>query len=116
MGHTETVLPTPPTPDDPGRLPAPWWVPDDGVLHALEQELRRELPPDHPLYGARVRAAARCEACDDVLFRVTDRSFRWAVVHLTWSGRQEQSPWPRTTPLADLEGPQRFLHDGTSDA
>ncbi|WP_050507484.1 MULTISPECIES: hypothetical protein [Streptomyces] len=116
MGHTETVLPTPPTPDDPGWLPAPWWVPDDGVLHGLERELHRELPPDHPLYGARVRAAARCEACDDVLFRVTDRSFRWAVVHLTWSGRQEQSPWPRTTPLADLEGPQHFLHDGTSDA
>ncbi|WP_150241939.1 hypothetical protein [Streptomyces albofaciens] len=110
--------PTLPTPDDPGRLPAPWWVPDGGALHGLERELHRELPPDHALYGARVRAAARCETCDDDLFRVTDRSFRWAVVHLTWSGRQEQPPWPRTTPLADLEGPltHHLLHDDTSDS
>ncbi|MFD7667461.1 hypothetical protein [Streptomyces sp. NPDC059788] len=106
-----------PTLEDPGRLPAPWWVPDGG-LHSLERELHRELPPDHPLYGARVRAAARCEACDDVLFHVTDRALPWAVVHLTWSGRQEQLPWPRTAPLAHLNDllTQHAPHDDTTDS
>ncbi|MFK8845185.1 hypothetical protein [Streptomyces sp. Ac-502] len=106
-----------PSPDDPGLLPAPWWVPDGG-LHGLERELHRELPPGHPLYGLRVRAVARCEACDDVLFAVIDRPFRWSVVHLTWSGRQEQPPWPRTTPLVHLNDllTQHSPHDGTSDS
>ncbi|MEU6966064.1 hypothetical protein [Streptomyces chrestomyceticus] len=112
--HRGTALPTP---DDPGRLPSPWWVPDNG-LHSLEQELHRELPPEHLLYGARVHAAARCEACDVVLFRVTDRPLPWAVAHLTWSGRQEQYPWPRTTPLATLNDllAQHPSHDGAIDS
>ncbi|WP_159393932.1 hypothetical protein [Streptomyces sp. NRRL F-5755] len=106
-----------PTPDDPGRLPAPWWV-RDGGLHGLEWELQRELPADHPLYGARVRAAAQCEACDDVLFHVTGRSLPWVVVHLTWSGHQEQFPRPRTTPLAHLDDllTQHSPHDDISDS
>ncbi|MFH8349589.1 hypothetical protein [Streptomyces sp. NPDC018045] len=91
----------PPVPNDPGQIPAPWWGPD-GDLQGLERELHRELPPDHPLHGARARAAARCEACDDVLFSLTGQPFRWAVVHPTWSGHQEQLPWPRTSPLAHL--------------
>lgn len=88
-------------PDDPSLLPTPWWVPGGG-MHDFELELRRELHPGHPLHGAEVTAAARCEGCDDVLFRVTNRSFSWAVVHLTWTGREERAPWPMTTPLATL--------------
>jgi hypothetical protein len=86
---------------DPSLLPAPWWVPDGG-LWMQETELARELAPGHPLHGAGVCAAARCEGCDDVLFRVADRPFPWAVVHLTWTGHEEPAPWPRTTPLTDL--------------
>lgn len=90
-----------PTPNDPLELPAPWWVPEGG-MHVLEAELRRELARGHRLYGARVSAAARCEGCDDVLFSITDRPFPWAVVHLTWTGHEERSPRPVTTPLASL--------------
>ncbi|MCQ6252412.1 hypothetical protein HUF15_29665 [Streptomyces samsunensis] len=71
-------------------------------MHVLEAELRRELARGHRLYGARVSAAARCEGCDDVLFSITDRPFPWAVVHLTWTGHEERSPRPVTTPLASL--------------
>ncbi|GHJ31314.1 hypothetical protein [Streptomyces hygroscopicus] len=88
-------------PDDPSLLPAPWWVPDGG-MHDLEVELRRELSPGHPLHEAEVTAAARCEGCDDILFRVANRPFPWAVVHLTWKGRKERAPWPMTTPLTSL--------------
>ncbi|MGW6708590.1 hypothetical protein ACWGDE_27370 [Streptomyces sp. NPDC054956] len=89
------------TPENPSLLPAPWWVPDGG-MHAYEVELHRELSPGHPLYGAEVTAAARCEGCDDVLFGIANRRFPWAVVHLTWAGREERAPWPVTTPLASL--------------
>ncbi|MGP3770180.1 hypothetical protein ACTWJ8_05015 [Streptomyces sp. SDT5-1] len=89
------------TPEDPSLLTAPWWVPDGG-MHDLELELHRELSSGHLLYEAEVTAEARCEGCDDVLFRVANRPFRWAVVHLTWLGREERAPWPMTTPLADL--------------
>ncbi|MCX4986040.1 hypothetical protein [Streptomyces sp. NBC_00572] len=88
-------------PDDPSLLPAPWWVLDDG-MHDFEIELHRELPLGHPLHGVKASAVARCGGCDDVLFSVADRSFLWAVVHLTWTGREERAPWPMTTPLASL--------------
>ncbi|MGW5128431.1 hypothetical protein ACWEQ7_31205 [Streptomyces sp. NPDC004069] len=88
-------------PDDPSLLPAPWWVPDGG-MHSFELELHRELPQGHPLHGVKATAVARCEGCDDVLFSVPDRPFPWAVVHLTWTGREERAPWPMTTPLASL--------------
>ncbi|WP_405874018.1 hypothetical protein OHB11_35835 [Streptomyces zaomyceticus] len=88
-------------PDDPSLLPAPWWVPDGG-MHDFERELRRELSPEHPLHGVKATAVARCEGCDDVLFGVRDRPRPWAVVHLTWTGREERAPWPMTTQLASL--------------
>ncbi|GAA3621324.1 hypothetical protein ACG5V6_05585 [Streptomyces chitinivorans] len=85
--------------EDPGSLPEPWLVPSGSTLLRLEQELYAELGPGHPLYGCEVRAMARCEGCDDVLFQVTDRPYRWAVVHLTWSGHREPPSWPRTAAL-----------------
>ncbi|MGW8597982.1 hypothetical protein ACWGLB_03485 [Streptomyces sp. NPDC055893] len=88
-------------PDAPSLLPVPWWVPDAG-MHAFELELHRELPPGRPLLGVKATAVARCEGCDDVLFSVANQPFPWAVVHLTWAGREERVPWPMTTPLASL--------------
>ncbi|MGK5639196.1 hypothetical protein ACSNOK_12950 [Streptomyces sp. URMC 126] len=90
-------------PDVPSLLPAPWWVPEGG-MRAFERELRRELSPGHPLHGAEVVAVAVCEGCDDVLFEVANGPFPWAVVHLTWTGREERAPWPKTTPLAGPAG------------
>lgn len=56
---------------------AGWW----SVL--MEQELRRELVPSHPLYSRELKALAR----DDVLFTDGERFF---IVDLAWgrgSGR-----------------------------
>ncbi|MFD7460499.1 MULTISPECIES: hypothetical protein [unclassified Streptomyces] len=90
-------------PEDPSLLPAPWWVPDDGNgMHGFELELQRELSFGHPLHGAKATAVARCEGCDDVLFSVANRPYPRAVVHLTWTGREERAPWPMTTPFASL--------------
>ncbi|MZD10191.1 hypothetical protein GTW43_34695 [Streptomyces sp. SID5785] len=88
-----------PLPDDPAHLPPPWWTPHAGMPE-VERELQRELTPGHPLHGATVAAVARCGACDDVLFQVEGRPFAWALVHLTWTRREEHAPWPMTTPLS----------------
>ncbi|WP_200430237.1 hypothetical protein [Streptomyces sp. NE5-10] len=61
-------------------------------MHAFELELHRELPPGHPLHGVKATAVARCERCDDILFSVANQPFPWAVVHLTWTGREERAP------------------------
>jgi hypothetical protein len=63
----------------------------------LVLELNREVGPDHPLFGKTARALAVARDRDDVLFEISDLTApRYAVVHLTWSGKEEQSgkfPW-----------------------
>ena len=72
----------------------------DGV--ALE--LKRELAPDHPVYGKSVRALAVARDRDDVLFRIGATSpFQYAVIHLTWSHKTEPAPWPNTKVFDSLE-------------
>ena len=59
----------------------------------LDEELRREVCPEHPLYGIESLAVGRRYRRDDVLFRLGDG--RYAQVHLT--RRKETSPdWPST--------------------
>ncbi|AMV19331.1 hypothetical protein [Planctomyces sp. SH-PL14] len=75
---------------------APW----EAVTRApsnLEQELLREISPAHPLNGCRPLAIARRGDNDDVLFRLEGTAEPYAVVHLTWTGRPENSGvWPNT--------------------
>jgi hypothetical protein len=78
----------------------PWYsVADDAAQVAgMKRELRRELSPGHPLFQLPVRALARRQDCDNVLFTV-EVGIGWvAVVHLTWThSPPERPPWPRTT-------------------
>lgn len=73
---------------------SPWQALEKGASSGLafEEELQKELSPNHPLYGQIVVAIARHLGRDDVLFRVEAKLKRYAVVHLTWSGKHE--PWP----------------------
>lgn len=85
---------------------APWHdVADDGVGYAavLEQQLKREVAPGHPLHGIPVEAAGKAEASDDAVFRLLDGSGRVAMVHLTWSRPPETPPWPITGLYASAE-------------
>lgn len=64
----------------------------------LVAECQRELAHGHELYGRIQTAVARCSSCDDVVFRLgSDAGF--ALVHLTWSGREESPPWPQAVVL-----------------
>jgi hypothetical protein len=84
-----------------------WLIPWHPVVseddeRGLVAVLRRELGQAHVLYRESVRAIARRQDNDDVLFELTDG--RVAVVHLTWS--ESPSPFanfPWTTLYATIE-------------
>jgi hypothetical protein len=57
---------------------------------AFLQELQRELVGTHPLFGQPAQAVAVRIDCDDVIFKLADE--KYAVVHLTWSGKPENYP------------------------
>jgi hypothetical protein len=80
----------------------PWKAVEEQRRQALEQELHRELSPEHSLAGKTVRALAARMDQDDVLFEVLGDGY--AVVHLTWSGRRESSSqWPDMQLYSSLE-------------
>jgi hypothetical protein len=91
----------------------PWWDLRGGedqearMRQAVAEELGREAGGGHPLAGTEVAVVARCTACDDVVVKLPDE--RPAVVHLTWSGRVERSPWPRTAIFASAAEAQRGI-------
>ena len=79
----------------PFELLTPWVPIDSAVSAKFEDEYAEEIGKGHPLYGVPVKAIARRVDRDDVLFRLLRHLCDYAVVHLTWSGREESDPaWP----------------------
>jgi hypothetical protein len=74
-----------------------WHTVTPEVGDRLLAELQREIGPGHVLAGRSATVVRRCSSCDDVIFRIDNDAF--AVVHLTWSGREERQPWPMTVTL-----------------
>ena len=81
------------------------WVAVGSEQEALENELRRELSPDNVLSGFSFRVIGRRVDCDDVLVEVCEKeaNFKLALVHLTWRGKSEPSPWPITDVFASAK-------------
>jgi hypothetical protein len=77
-------------------LPEPWIevVRGSDLGGSLLGELSNEVEPGHELSGVTVEPIAKCGGCDDSIFQLGDGT--WALVHLTWSGRQETTPFPLT--------------------
>jgi hypothetical protein len=79
----------------PLQLGAPWEPIDPSMAAKFEDEYATEIGRGHPLYGVAVRAIGRRIDRDDVLFELLRHLCDYAVVHLTWSGREEPDPcWP----------------------
>ena len=57
----------------------------------LAQELEREVGPGHALHERHAVVVAEVAPQDEVLVEAGDVVF---LVHLTWSGRTEEAPWP----------------------
>lgn len=81
------------------ELPEPWYWTDID----LNAELASETSANHILYGKKVVTLARGNN-DDVLYKVLDSEFEFAVVHLTWStNKHEDGRWPTTKTYTDWE-------------
>jgi hypothetical protein len=88
----------------PLQLFAPWVPIDPADSERFEDEYAVEIGKVHPLYGVPVRAVARRVDCDDVLFELLRHLCEYAVVHLTWSGREESDPrWPSCQIYTDAD-------------
>lgn len=77
----------------------PWFlIADDQLRSLLEAELRKEVGPNHPLWGEVNRIVAKRDDQDDILVVFEDgENGKVAEVHLTWSGKAEASEKvPRT--------------------
>ena len=86
----------------------PWFYVGDRpeTCRSHEGELQAELAVGHPLFDYRQSAKliAKRGDCDDVLFRLGTDESKYAVVHLTWSGRTEQDiRWPTADFYAAFE-------------
>ena len=82
------------------RLLKPWKAVHDtpqvqGHAERLSNELQRELPSRHVLFGIKATAIAHRIDQDDVLFEL-EGQIPLAVVHLTWS-KESDPAWPSTT-------------------
>ncbi|MBP2655185.1 MAG: hypothetical protein H6Q73_2754 [Firmicutes bacterium] len=84
---------------DINKLNSDLWLALDNNKDFFKQELYRELCEEHILYGIQVKELARREDRDDVLFLLLDSSNRYAVVHLTWTGKEEKNSYFPATRL-----------------
>ncbi|MGF1725607.1 hypothetical protein [Photobacterium nomapromontoriensis] len=71
----------------------------DGHRSAIKSELLKELGKNHDLFGVELTVLAKRENCDDILVASGSSYF---IVHLTWSGRAETTPYPLTVKLLSL--------------
>jgi hypothetical protein len=84
------------------RLPRGWVAVSPEHASKLEAELRRELTRSHPLRGLDLRAIARRDGRDDVLFRAPGTDLTVYAVHLTWNVETDPT-WPHTIRYASLD-------------
>lgn len=68
----------------------------------FEEELHKELGKKHILYNKKVSIIGRRYDCDDFLFEIDNIDFKFAVVHLTFSGKEESESYPKTRVYKDL--------------
>lgn len=77
-----------------------WAALDDPALAALDEELRGEVAPGHPLYGADVILLARRTGHGDLLGYLPRALTPWVRVTLSGvyarHGVPETPPWPGT--------------------
>jgi hypothetical protein len=72
----------------------------------------KEINKDHILYGIDLKEIAIRKDKDDCLFELLDGSGRYALVHLTWSKKQEkESRWPRTRLYTNIRNIEKYENE-----
>ena len=72
----------------------------------LGADLARELGPGHELHGPQWAVIAEATPQDEVLVEAGDAVH---LVHLTWTGRREQLPWPLAERVNSAEDFERLM-------
>ena len=77
---------------------------------AFVVELNREIGQDHFLYSKKIRAVAKCESNDDVLYAVRHGIGRdiYYIFHLTYSAHNADG-FPRYEEFADTFAVKEFI-------
>lgn len=85
------------------KLPNGWE--DVSNPQHFELELQKEISQSHVLFGLQVIAVAKSINSDDVVFKIlAENSFRYALVHLSFSGKHESTPnFPLTKVFNNME-------------
>ncbi len=93
------------------KLPENWVLIDSKVQHKFSDELKKETPSGHALFGVDVSAVARREDRDSFLFLIEHPDYTYAEVHLTWSAETDPT-WPSTSLFKNLdEWKQEIIDD-----
>ncbi len=86
------------------ELPGGWEPVTEDHENRLTNELAKELPQGHVLFGSRVTARGRRTDSDDVLFITDIEGKPFLIVHMTWRSLAQSDPlWPHTQSFASLE-------------
>ena len=75
-------------------LPQGWFPSNLTKAMQLYKELQRELSNGHILYEKAVKVIAHREDSDDILCQHENNKTRFTVIHLTWSGKEEDKKYP----------------------
>ena len=83
----------------------PWeLIIDDEEASRIKIELSKEINKNHTLNGTNCHPIAKRIDRDDILFKITPHLCEYAVVHLTWSGKEEKDRlFPHVDIYTDLE-------------
>lgn len=76
---------------------------DSSPFDLLNDELHREMPVGHVLYGTETSVVAVCTTTHkDFVFTSGNLDRPFAIVHLTWSVEKDPK-WPSTSVFASLD-------------
>jgi hypothetical protein len=84
------------------EIKKPWYEIEDNKKQILEDELVKELNPNHVLYGKIFSIICRRYDCDDFAYQINDNTGRYAIVHLTWK-HPDVEQWPSTEIYKNIE-------------
>jgi hypothetical protein len=93
----------------------PWELIDSSIATSIKTELSEEIDNNkHPLNQVACNPIAKRMDKDEVLLRINPHLCEYAIVHLTWSGKQEKGPkWPHVDFFTDIDdlNKERFIPD-----
>ena len=75
--------------------------------HFLD-ELNSELNEKHPLYKKAIKAVAKCDSNDDVLFLLNNNTY--AIIHLTYS-KDSTGKFPLYINLANFSSAIKYIEE-----